>query len=181
MFSRSIEPLPQVGARILLRRLRADDLPAFQAYRADPEVGRFQGWSPMPVGAATAFLVGMSTAPFGVAGEWFQLGMAERGTNRLVGDLGFCICGPDNEHAELGFSLSREFQGLGLATEAVREMIDLLFARTAIARVVALTDERNQPCIRLLQRVGMARVSQVNSVLRGERFVEQVYVRHRDA
>jgi RimJ/RimL family protein N-acetyltransferase len=178
---RSVDPLPRMGARVGLRRLRADDLAAFQAYRADPEVGRFQGWSPMPLPAATAFLAGMNTASFGVAGEWFQLGIAEGATDRLIGDIGFCVCGPDNQHAELGFSLSREFQGQGMATEAVREMIDLLFARTVIARVVAMTDERNQPCIRLLQRVGMIRVSQVNSVLRGECFIEQVYVRQRHA
>ena len=122
----------------------------------------------------------MNSARFAVPGEWFQLGMAERETDQLMGDLGFCICGPGNQHAELGFSLSRKFQGRGLAAEAVREMIDLLFSRTTIARVVALTDERNEACIRLLRRVGMIEVSKVNSVLRGEHFVERVYVRERD-
>lgn len=179
VLSRTADPLPRTGSRVVLRRLRAGDLPAFQAYRADSEVGRFQGWSPMPIPAAVVFLAGMSTAPFGVAGEWFQLGIAEQTTDRLIGDMGFCLCGPDNHHAELGFSLAREFQGQGFATEAVKEMIEVLFEQTAIERVVAMTDERNQPCIRLLQRVGMKRVSQVNSVLRGECFVEQVYVRNR--
>lgn len=179
IISRAADPLPRTGSRIVLRRLRTADLVAFQAYRADPEVGRFQGWSPMPIPAATAFLAGMNAAPFGVVGEWFQLGIVEHTTDRLIGDIGFCICGPENQHAELGFSLSREFQGRGLATEAVGAMIDLLFDRTAIVRVVAMTDERNQPCIRLLERVGMKRVSQVAALLRGESFIEQVYVRQR--
>jgi len=181
MISRSVEPLPRVAARVVLRRLRVDDLVSFQAYRADPEVGRFQGWSPMPVPAATAFLAGMNVAPFAVPGEWFQLGIAEPATDRLIGDIGFCLCGPDNQHAELGFSLSRQYQGRGLATEAVREVMDMLFERTPIERVVAMTDERNHSCIRLLQRLGMKRVSQVNSMFRGERCVEQVYLRARGA
>lgn len=174
------DPLPRWGKRVGLRRLRRDDLATFQAYRSDPEVGRFQGWSTMPAPAAIAFLAGMNTAEFGVPGEWFQLGIAERETDRLIGDLGFCICGPQNQHAELGFSLAREFQGRGLATEAVGMMIELLFERTAVARIVSLTDERNQACVRLLQRVGMTYVAPVNGVFRGEPCVEQVYVRLRD-
>ncbi len=180
MNSRSADPLPRMGSGIVLRRLRAGDLAAFQAYRADPEVGKFQGWSPMPGDAATAYLRGMELAPFGVANEWLQLGIAEAATDRLIGDLGFCICGPDDAHAELGLSLSREFQGRGLATEAARAAIHLLFECTAIARVMAMTDERNLACIRLLERVGMKQVSVVNSVLRGERFLERVYVHERD-
>lgn len=133
----------------------------------------------MPIPAATAFLAAMSAAPFGVPDEWFQLGIAERATDRLIGDIGLCICGPDNQNAELGFTLAREFQGRGLATEAVREMIDLLFERTGVGRVVTMTDERNQPCIRMLDRVGMRRVTCVNSVLRGEPFTGWVYVRPR--
>src|SRR4051812_37183224 len=107
MTSRLIDPLPRLGTRVGLRRLRPDDLSTFQDYRADPEVGRFQGWSPMPLGAARAFLAGMNQAPFGVAGEWLQLGIAERETDRLIGDIGFCLCGPGNQHAELGFSVAR--------------------------------------------------------------------------
>ena len=179
LISRAADPLPREGARVVLRRLRTDDLTAFQAYRADPEVGRFQGWSPMPVSAANAFLAGMNGARFGIPGEWFQLGIAERGTDRLIGDIGFCICGPDNQHAEFGFSLAREFQGRGLAGEAMDMMIDLLFERTGVARAVAITDARNQACIRLLQRLRMRWVSEVPGVFRGEPCVKQVYVRSR--
>jgi hypothetical protein len=38
------EPLPIATARTTLRRLSTDDVAAFQAYRTDPEVGRWQGW-----------------------------------------------------------------------------------------------------------------------------------------
>jgi hypothetical protein len=46
----------------LLRRLRTSDLAAFQAYRSIPEIGRFQGWSPMSEAEAVAFLADRSTA-----------------------------------------------------------------------------------------------------------------------
>lgn len=37
------DPLPRPGKAIALRRLREDDLAAFQAYRRDEETGRYQG------------------------------------------------------------------------------------------------------------------------------------------
>jgi RimJ/RimL family protein N-acetyltransferase len=54
-----------------------------------------------------------------------------------------------------GFTLSRKSQGRGLATEAVRGAIYLIFERTPALRVHAVTDARNLPCIRLLERIGM--------------------------
>ena len=39
--------LPQEFRGGRLRRMRPEDLTAFQAYRALPELGRYQGWSPM--------------------------------------------------------------------------------------------------------------------------------------
>ena len=43
----------------MLRRLGVGDLAAFQAYRLDPELGRYQGWSPMSPAEATDFLSAM--------------------------------------------------------------------------------------------------------------------------
>ncbi len=46
-----------------LRRLRTSDLANFQAYRALPELGRYQGWSAMSDDAAPRFLEEMQHAP----------------------------------------------------------------------------------------------------------------------
>lgn len=171
-----LDPLPRQGPRITLRRLRVADLEPFQAYRGDPAVGRFQGWSPMTTSEAVAFLSEMSTAAFGQDGAWFQLGIAERSTDRLIGDLGVCLRSAEDRHAEIGFTLAAEFQGKGLAAEAVREALALLFEETDIARVIAITDARNQASIRLLQRVGMTRNETVSAVFRGEPCEEHVFV-----
>jgi len=37
-------PLPIRTDRLVLRALRPEDVDAFVAYRADPEVARYQGW-----------------------------------------------------------------------------------------------------------------------------------------
>jgi hypothetical protein len=53
---RSADPLPISAGRAVLRRLTVDDLHAFQSYSYDPDLGRFQGWSPLTDSEALAFI-----------------------------------------------------------------------------------------------------------------------------
>ena len=47
------DPFPRTTARLVLRRFAARDLAAFQAYRCDPAVGRYQGWSVQEISRVT--------------------------------------------------------------------------------------------------------------------------------
>lgn len=166
--------LPRVGDRVVLRRLCAADLPAFQAYRHDAAVGRYQGWTPQSEPAALAFIEQMADAPLFPAGAWVQIGIADRASDVLIGDIGVCVAA-DGTTAEIGFSLSTPAQGRGLGTEAVKEAIRLLFQQTPVAEVIGVTDARNVPSIRLLERVGLRRISSQDSIFRGEPCVEHTY------
>lgn len=170
-----LDPFPRLAPRVLLRRLAPADLEDFQAYRSDPEVARYQSWSPMSVAEATAFLSEREAAPFGRPG-WFQIGIAERSTGRLVGDIGICLHRKESEPAEIGFTLATAWQRQGLASEAVREALALLFEHTAVSQVIGITDTRNLPSIRLLERVGFALSRTLPAVFRGEPCTEHVFV-----
>lgn len=171
-------PLPLLTPRLRLRRLTAADLHAFQAYRQDPELGRYQGWQAMEDAAALAFLEAAARDRFCTPGSWFQLGIARRTDDVLVGDIGLHLHA-DGRAAEIGFTLARAAQGQGLAAEAVRAAIDLVWAHTPAARVLGITDTRNAASARLLQRVGMRPFSTLAVVFRGQACEEQFFVRHR--
>lgn len=173
-----LDPLPLHGARITLRRLRAEDLSAFQSYRQDPEVGRYQGWRPQSDADALAFITAMTMAPVFPRAEWVQLGIAERTTYELIGDIGVCVAA-DAAQAEIGFSLSRMAQGRGLAHEALGLATRLLFETTLVREIIGITDARNAPSIALLERLGMRRSASVEALFRGEPCVEHTYVLHR--
>ncbi len=85
------DPLPRAIGRVVLRRLELADLFRFQAYRHDPDVGRYQGWEPTPDHVATRFIEEMSKAELFSRGAWFQLGVANGSTNELIGDVGVCV------------------------------------------------------------------------------------------
>jgi RimJ/RimL family protein N-acetyltransferase len=174
-----VDPLPRVLDGAVLRRLAPDDLGAFQAYRNDPEVARYQGWLPMPDDQASCFLVAMRDAPLFRRGEWTQIGIASTPDGHLVGDIGVLLAG-DGRQAEIGFALSRACQRRGIATRAVDGTIALILELTAARRILAITDARNVPSVRLLERVGMCMRELRNTVWRGEACEELVFVLSRE-
>jgi len=168
------EPLPIPCDRLVLRRLSPLDLPAFQAYRHDPEVGRYQGWRPQSDPEALAFLEEMASTALFPAGGWVQLGIADPRTDLLLGDLGLFVA-EDGASAELGFTLCAQAQGRGLGTEAVRQALRLLFRSTAILQAHGITDARNAATIRLLERIGMRRTATKDALFRDEPCIEHTY------
>jgi [ribosomal protein S5]-alanine N-acetyltransferase len=169
------DALPRSGVGVLLRRLCVADLPAFQAYRTDVELGRYQGWSAMSDSEARAFLEEVNRAPLFSPGQWAQIAIADPQTLGLLGDIGLYLAA-DSRHAEIGFTLARHAQGRGLATAAVREALQLIFSSTAVEYVVGVTDARNHASVALLERVGMYKSEERAVEFRGEECVEYVYV-----
>jgi aminoglycoside 6'-N-acetyltransferase len=145
--------LPSSTERLVVRRFAAGDVAAFTAYRSDPEVARYQGWdAPVPEEAARRLVTGFAGAEEGAPG-WFQYAVALDGG--LIGDVGVCLDG-NRMQAELGFTIARAHQGKGYATEAVRCVLDRVFA-TGVRRISAECDARNTASARLLERLGFGR------------------------
>jgi RimJ/RimL family protein N-acetyltransferase len=167
------DPLPWSGTRVVLRRLRPDDLGPFQAYRHDAEVGRYQGWEPQSDEDARAFIAGMSQAEFGRPGEWLQIAIADATDDGLLGDIGLVVM--DASEAEFGITLAREAQGRGLAEEAARTLVAGLRAHTGLRLLVGITDTRNTASARLLERLGMTLDAEVAADFRGEPCHERHY------
>jgi aminoglycoside 6'-N-acetyltransferase len=167
----AIDPLPIATPRTLLRRLTTDDLQDFQAYRTDPGVGRYQGWTPMLGAQALAFLARMRRAPLFMPGEWVQIGIALRSDHAastpLIGDIGIGIEGDDPARAQMGFSMNASWQGHGLAAEAVAAARGLLFDHAGVRRLECVTDTRNTASIRLLERLGFRLERTEDAIFRG--------------
>lgn len=165
---------PIVTDRTVLRRLTPADLADFQHYRHDEEVGRYQGWLPQSDAEATVLLEICSEAKFFQPGTWFQVGIADRATDSLIGDIGTCLSASAPE-AKIGFSLRRESQGLGLGTEAIGAMIGHLFEQTDIQRVIGVTDARNIAAKKLLEKLGMRCLQTNKAMFRGLPCEEHVF------
>jgi aminoglycoside 6'-N-acetyltransferase len=174
MSSSTADLLPRDFPGGRLRRLREGDLDAFQAYRHLPDLGRYQGWSPMSDDKARQFLLRMNQASLFKNGEWVQLGIAEPEADRLIGDIGLRLSEAGRE-GEIGITLQPSAQGRGLATAAMQVAIQLLFVATSANEVLGVTDTRNAASIRLLERVGFRHRKSRDVYFRGEPCSERVY------
>ena len=150
--------LPLDTPRLRLRAFQMEDAAAFAAYRSDPLVARYQGWqAPFTLDQAREFIAEMQATRPGLLDEWYQIAIELKQDGRLIGDCAFYILPEDGQQAEIGFTLTRAYQGQGLATEAVTRLIDYLFDTFQLHRLRALCDVDNRASSRLLERVGMRR------------------------
>jgi RimJ/RimL family protein N-acetyltransferase len=141
--------------RLILRRFRDSDLAPFVAYRNDPEVARYQSWDSFDEREARAFIREMASAQPGLPGDWFQFAVESKEIGTLIGDCALQIDGQEPYRAEIGFTLAREHQGEGFASEAVSCLLDYAFASLELHRVFAIADCRNEPSWTLLERLGL--------------------------
>lgn len=70
-----------------------------------------------------------------------------------VGWVSLRIAERDLETGEIGYSIVRDFRGRGIATEAVRALIDEAFTQGGLVRVNAYCLPENMPSRRLLERL----------------------------
>ena len=143
--------------RLRLRRFRDADLALFMAYRNDPEVARYQGWEGISEPEARAFLQEQKEIQPGVPGHWFQIAIELKETGMLVGDCALKMEEHDERQAEIGYTLSRAYQGRGIASEAVSCVLEYAFVTLGLHRVIAITDCENAGSVALLERLGLRR------------------------
>lgn len=140
--------------RLVLRRSRQEDAPAIAAYRADPEVNRYQGWDRTDEQSIRRQIEEMAKRVPGEPG-WIQFTVEERDSGRLVGDVGLSPAEDVAGAVKIGYTLAPEYQGRGYATEAVRALIVYAFGSLGATLIQAYALAKNTPSIRLMKRVGM--------------------------
>lgn len=142
--------LPIATPRLRLRALRLADAETVAAYRGDPVVAEYQDW-PMPYD--TTRLIERLTASEGrdpdiAAGT--NLGIEVDG--ELVGDVYVRL---DNGIAEVGWTLARDAQGHGFATEAATALVAALFTHHDTHRIEASLHPENVASARVCEGIGM--------------------------
>lgn len=136
--------------RLLLRQFREDDFADYAKLCSDPDVMRFLGgvMTPLEAWRHMSFLVG----------HWQLRGYGmfaaeEKASGRFIGRIGFMNPG-GWPGFELGWTLSREFQGKGYATEGAKRLLEIAFHEMNQPHVISLINRDNAPSIRVAERLG---------------------------
>jgi RimJ/RimL family protein N-acetyltransferase len=140
--------------RLILRRLRRDDLAALCAYRSLPEVARYQDWESFGPDEAARLIDGQSGLEPNVPGTWFQLAIVVGTTGIMIGDCGLHCRQEDPRQMEIGITVAPAHQRRGYATEAIECLLGFVFGSLGKHRVAAVTDAENRSAASLFSRLG---------------------------
>ncbi|MFK3988153.1 GNAT family N-acetyltransferase [Exiguobacterium mexicanum] len=156
--------------RLTLRRVTADDAPQLLAYLSKPEVVRHMGLDPFTSleDALEEIAWYDSILEEGTGVRW---GITLTGQNEVIGSCGFLNVSAKHQRAEIGFELSSDYWGRGIAGEALRAVVRHGFAQLGFHRIEALVEPANTASQQLLERVGFTR----EGLLRGYEFTRGKY------
>jgi RimJ/RimL family protein N-acetyltransferase len=150
-------PLQLETPRLLLRRWEEADRAPFAVMNADPIVMRFYPSQYSRQESDEA--IDRYSAAFEQVGFSFFAAIS-RETGAFAGTIGLQTLRDEIPNLpqpaiEIGWRLTRDSQGRGLATEGALAIIDFAFSQLALPEVVAITALPNQPSRRVMEKVGM--------------------------
>lgn len=162
--------------RLILRGWREDDLDAYAAMMADPEVMRFLGGA----SARGDAWRGMAT----LIGHWelrgFGLWAVERKRDGvLIGRVG--VQYPEGwPSTEVAWTLARPYWGQGYATEAARASLDYGFRTTSLPKLISLIDPENHASRRVAERLAYSKGGKATITISGKSYELDVWEMPRD-
>ena len=153
-----------VGPTVRLRPLVPPDYPKVFEWYNDPEiVAPFDRFS---VDSMDGFVASVESAGHDPASLAPRYVVERRDTPGPIGFVGHYTPHPVLEYVDVWYVLGdRAARGKGYGREAVRLLIDHLYATTAFERVGATCDVENVPSFRLVEGLGLRREGTLRSAL----------------
>jgi RimJ/RimL family protein N-acetyltransferase len=160
--------------RLTLRTFTRDDLPAYHALNADPEVYRWLGGSPLSRARSDAIAAWANEC-----WETERLGLlaiARTSDQQVLGMCGLHHQESAPDDVEIAWRLASQHWGLGYATEAATAWAAYGFDELRLPRLISMTDHDNLRSRAVMDRLGMAFDHDARIVDEGQEFEAVVYV-----
>ena len=144
--------------RLILRGMQVSDAEDMYAYARRPSVTQYLTWNPHTDLAETREYLTYVGQRYRT-GDFYDWAVvykeSGRAKGRMIGTCGFTSFNCPHDSAEIGYVLNPDYQGRGLATEAVRRVLEFGFDELGLHRIEAHFMEGNDASRRLMERVGM--------------------------
>ncbi|HLY26452.1 MAG TPA: GNAT family N-acetyltransferase [Aggregatilineales bacterium] len=142
-------------ARCVLRPMTIDDTEDLFHFMSDSRVTRYLARAPMASQAEALARIEDYHKTF-QRQEGIPWGISHRASGKLIGTCVFWHLVPEHDRAEVGYSLSPDYWGQGLATEVVSAELSYGFMQMGLHSVEAQIDPNNQASRRVLEKLGFA-------------------------
>ncbi|MDI6105966.1 GNAT family protein [Actinoplanes sp. NEAU-A12] len=165
-------------ARLLLRPFTADDVDDVWSYQRKEVVARYMPWRERDREETAAAVRQMVTEnALSGDGDCLSLAVVDPDAGTVMGQVELVWLSRVDRQGEIGFVFNPQYQGRGMATEAVRELLHLGFDQLGLHRIVGRCVAKNSASAALLRRIGMRQEAHFieSFLLKGSREDELVY------
>lgn len=137
--------------RLILREFCTDDKEDVYEYAKNPNVGPHAGWKPHDSKEESKEIIETLFLK-----SYHCFAMVFKETNKVIGSIGFEADGKrlNINCMELGYSMSEEFWGKGLMTEAAFAVLEYGFKRLKLERVSIYKNPDNHRSGRIIEKCG---------------------------
>jgi RimJ/RimL family protein N-acetyltransferase len=96
------------------------------------------------------------------AADWWMYFFVHRTDRKLIGNGGFKGKPDEAGTVEIGYAVAPDYRCRGLATEAAQGLIDFAFSHSQVETIQAHTLAQENESVRVLQKIGMEFVKELN-------------------
>lgn len=139
--------------RLILREVTKADAKDMLAYLSDPDVVKHMGLDPFQ-SIEDAFEEITWYESIVKNGTGIRWGITRKDDNQVIGSCGFLNRVPKHYRTEVGFELSKEHWGQGIAGEALEAVVKIGFKHMELERIEALIEPANLPSQKLVEKSG---------------------------
>ncbi|WP_100372328.1 GNAT family N-acetyltransferase [Bacillus sp. FJAT-45037] len=142
--------------RLILRKVKKEDAKDILNYLSDKEVMKYYGLEPFnSINDALDEISWYQSIQNNKTGIRWGITLKEQGV--MIGSCGFHNIVSKHSRAEIGFELSKEQWGNGIAVEAVETIISHGFEHLNLQRIEALIEPPNLSSQKLVEKIGFIR------------------------
>jgi len=142
--------------RLRLRKITEQDAPNLMEYLSDEEVMKHYGLEPFEsIEDALSEIRWYESLLSDQSG--IRWGISLKHDDRIIGSIGFHRYVPQHHRVEIGFEISKDYWGKGIANEALNEVLAYGFENFPIQRIEALIEPENLASQKLVERHGFVR------------------------
>ncbi len=168
-------PAVETDRLILRKMLPSDDADMFE-YAKNPAVTRFLLWDAHVSQKFTHSYLKFIQSQY-ASGNFYDWALELSENGKMIGTCGFSSFDIDNNTAEVGYVLSPDYWGMGIAVEALSRVMHFGFDELGLHRIYARIMDGNAASERVAEKCGMRHEATLKSSLfvKGEYRTIKIY------
>ena len=156
--------------RLVYKIIAPENAQDMYEYSCREETTRYLLWTPHTSISQTQRYIKLLSKKY-ENGAFWDFGLTFRDTGKFIGTCGITSFDEEKNSIEIGYVLSPDFWGMGLATEAAKTVMTYCFETFGVDSIFAKFLEGNNASMRVMQKLGMT----LEGIYRNSMYVKGEY------